>query len=88
MLSMPGGITGFINISDVDPETQTIEEEVKASDIEEYELFTYEEFYEIFPVTEEVFEAFNGQYLKISVGKGLITYEQIGALIERYSEFF
>lgn len=88
MLSMPGGITGFINIFDVDPETLTIDEEAKAADIEEYGLFTYEEFYEIFPVTEEVFEAFNGQYLKISVGKGLITYEQIGALIERYSEFF
>lgn len=88
MLSMPGGITGFINIFDVDPETLTIDEEAKAADIEEYGLFTYEEFYEIFPVSEDVFEAFNGQYLKISVGKGLITYEQIGALIERYSEFF
>ena len=39
-------------------------------------------------VPEEIFNAFNGKYLKVSIGKGLITEEQIGALIERYAEFF
>ncbi len=88
MLSMPGGVSGLINIFDVDNETLTINQELFSADIENYGLFTYEEFYEIYPVPEEVFNAFNGQYLKISIGKGLITYENIGELIERYSEFF
>ena len=88
MLSMPGGIDGLFNIFDVDPDTLTIDEESYASDIAEYGLYTYEEFSEIFPVGEEVFEAFNGRYLKVAIGKGLITPDRIGELIERYSEFF
>ena len=88
MLSVPGGIDGLFNIFDVDPDTLTIDEEAYASDIAEYGLYTYEEFSEIFPVGEEVFEAFNGKYLKGAVGKGLITPDRIGEQIERYSEFF
>ncbi len=88
MLSMPGGIDGLFNIFDVDPDTLTIDEESYASDIAEYGLYTYEEFSEIFPVSEDVFEAFNGKYLKAAIGKGLITPDRIGELIERYSEFF
>ena len=88
MLSMPGGIDGLFNIFDVDPDTLTIDEESYAADIAEYGLYTYEEFSEIFPVGEEVFEAFNGRYLKVAVGKGLITPDRIGELIERYSEPF
>ena len=88
MLSMPGGVTGLMNIFEVDPETLAIDEEAYAEDIAEYGLFTYEEFYELFPIPEEIYEAFNGKYMKVSVGKGLITYEEIGALIERYAEFF
>jgi hypothetical protein len=33
-------------------------------------------------------DAFNGQYLKISIGKGLIDIEDLAALIERYATFF
>ncbi|MBR6788615.1 MAG: hypothetical protein IKM44_02275 [Clostridia bacterium] len=88
MLSMPGGISGLINIFEVDPTTMTIDEEAYAEDIAEYGLFTYEEFSEEYEVSEEVFEAFNGRYLKVAIGKGLITEERIGELIEKYSEFF
>ena len=88
MLSMPGGITGLFNIFEIDEETMTIDEEAYLADIAEYGLFTYEEFYETYPVSAEVFEAFNGRYLKVAIGKGMITYERLGELIERYSEFF
>ena len=88
MLSMPGGITGLINIFEVDPDTLTIDEEAYAEDIAEYGLYTYEEFSETFPVSEEVFEAFNGKYLKVAIGKGLITETRIAELIARYAEFF
>ena len=88
MLSMPGGIAGLFNIFEVDDETMKIDEEAFAEDIAAYGTFTYEEFYELYPISEEVFEAYNGRYLKVAIGKGLITYERIGELIERYSKFF
>ena len=88
MLSMPGGISGLFNIFDIDAETMSIDEEAYAADIAEYGVYTYEEFSETFPVSEEVFEAFNGKYLKVAIGKGQLTEERIGELIERYSEFF
>ena len=87
MLSMPGATEGLINIFEVDSETLKIDETLMQADIEQYGLFTYEEFAEIYPITEEIFEAFNGQYLKISVGKGLITMEEIGELINHYADF-
>ena len=39
-------------------------------------------------VPREIFDAFNGQYLKVSLGKGLITLERLQELVERYAEFF
>lgn len=88
MLSMPGATTGLINIFDVDPDTMTIDEEQYLADIAQYGLFTYEEFAVMYPVPEEIFDAFGGQYLKVAMGKGLLTTEMIEALINRYSEFF
>lgn len=88
MLSMPGGITGFFNIFEVGAETLTIDKDAFASDIENYELFTYEEFCEMFSISEEIFDALNGRYLKVSMGKGLITDKQISKLIKRYSIFW
>ena len=58
------------------------------ADIEQYGLFTYEEFAELLPVSEEVFEAFNGQYLKVAMGKGLISWDTLNRLVARYSVFF
>lgn len=88
MLSMPGATEGLINIFEVDAETMSYNQEALAADIEKYGLFTYEEFAEILPVSQEVFEAFNGQYLKVSIGKGLIDIETLAELLERYSEYF
>lgn len=88
MLSMPGATEGFINIFEVNGTLMKYDEEQMAEDIAEYGLFTYEEFNEIISVPEIIFNAFNGQYLKVSVGKGLITLDQIRVLIERYSAYF
>lgn len=87
MLSMPGATEGLINIFEVDPETMRYDENAMNQDIAEYGLFTYEEFNALIPVSEEVFNAFNGQYLKVAIGKGLITIEELESLIERYSKF-
>ena len=64
MLSMPGGIDGLFNIFDVDAETMKYDEVSMQLDIESYGLFTYEEFITYLNLPEEVFEAFNAQYLK------------------------
>lgn len=60
-------------------ENMMYDAEILAADIERYGLYTYDDFADY--MTEEQFYAFNGEYLKISVGKGYITYEGIIDLI-------
>lgn len=88
MLSMPGGIGGLFNIFNVDGETMRYDEAAMNDDIQTYGLFTYEEFAEVLPVPETIFEAFNGQYLKVALGKGLINWETLHELVVRYEKFF
>ncbi|MCI6329860.1 MAG: hypothetical protein PUG37_06900 [Bacillales bacterium] len=52
-------------------------------DITNYGLYDYSDF-EYFGVTEEQFIAFNGPYLKVLVGKGIVTFDDIINLISRY----
>ena len=87
MLSMPGGVGGLFNIFDVDPETMTYDEEAIMRDIETYGLFTYEELNAIAPLSREMFEAAGGAYMKISIGKGNLTLDELRAMIERYSKY-
>ena len=56
-------------------ENMTFDEEKMQADIETYGLYTYEDFADY--VTYDEFVAFDGGYLKILVGKGLITFEDI-----------
>ena len=88
MLSMPGGVGGLFNIFEVDPETMTYDYEQMEKDIEAYGLFTYEELNAICPLSEEMFNAAGGAYLKISIGKGNLTMDELVYMINRYSEFF
>jgi hypothetical protein len=85
MLSMPGETESFINIFDVDPITMQYDEVQMNIDIATYGLFTYDDFADILPY--EMYEAFGGAYLKISIGKGNTTLEEIYALIEYYAKF-
>jgi hypothetical protein len=86
LLSMPGDTEGIVNIFEVDAETLVYNWELLISDIEEYGLFTYSEFSNL--ISEDIFCAFQIQYLKIAIGKDLITIDGIYTLIERYSEFW
>lgn len=88
MLSMPGATTGLINIFDVNPDTMKIDEVQYQADIEQYGLFTYEEFAAILPVPEEIFDAFGGKYFKVAMGKGILTWDMIQSLVQRYAKFF
>jgi len=88
MLSMPGATESFVNIFDVDITTMQYDEVQIKLDILKYGLFTYEEFAEILPIPEVIFEAFGGQYLKVAIGKGLTTMDELAMLIQRYEKFF
>lgn len=41
---------------------------------------------QILPVPQEVFEAFNAQYFKVAIGKGIVTEEKLAQLVNRYVE--
>ena len=80
-ISMPGGIEGLFNIFEYNND-MTYNIEKMNEDIEKYGLYTYEDFKDYLPY--EVYLAFPGPYLKISVEKGYITFEEIIGYIEQY----
>lgn len=61
-------------------ENMMYDEAQMQADIEKYGLYTYEDFADYIP--EELFYALPFQYVKISVAKGLMTWEEIIHLIE------
>ncbi len=85
MLSIEGNITGMFNYFDVDLNTMGYDQVKKQADIEKYGLLTYEDFEGV--IDELGFEAYNGQYLSVSIGKRLITWDGIKALADYYGHF-
>lgn len=85
LLSMPGGIDGLFNIFEVDAETMRYDATAMEADIAQYGLFTYEEFAQMLNVPQEVYDAFNAQYFKVAIGKGIVTEERLAELAERYA---
>lgn len=85
MLSMPGGIDGLFNIFEVDADTMQYDAAAMEADIAQYGLFTYEEFAQILNVPQEVYDAFNAQYFKVAIGKGIVTEARLAELATRYA---
>jgi hypothetical protein len=83
VLSMPGGVPGLFNIFDVDPLTLKYDEAKKESDIAKYGLLNLADFGGA--ITQSMFDAFNGQYLGVAVGKGLLTWDDIARMAKRYA---
>lgn len=81
LTSPPEGVDGWFDYFEIG-EGMRYDEEKKQAEIEKYGLYTYEDFAEY--VTYEQFIAFNGPYLKILVGRGILTYEDILTLIATY----
>lgn len=71
----------LFNYFEIDEGMKFDEAKMKA-DIEKYGLYTYDDFAEY--LTYEQFVAFNVQYFKIPVSKGLYTYDGILELIDQY----
>ena len=72
--NIPGGITGLVNYFEYDSDLK-YNEEAMQRDIEKYGLYTYDDFSEY--ISEEAYNSSPSVYLKVAVGKGMITYEQI-----------
>ncbi len=87
MLSMPGGIEGLINIFDVNADTMKYDTASFNQDITTYGLFSYDELSALIPISEEIFNALNAKYLKVAIGKGLITIDELKVLYNRYAEY-
>lgn len=87
LLSMPADVQGLINIFEVNDLTMQYNQEAFEADIKKYGLFTYQEFITHLYVTEEVFYAFNLQYIKVSIGKGLIDFARLEYLAKEFSKY-
>ena len=81
LFSIPGGISGLFNIFEYGDDLVYDAEKMQA-DIEKYGLFTYEDFEEFLPY--EFYLAFPASYLKVSIGKGMMTFDHIYAYIEQF----
>lgn len=82
VLSVSGYTGGLLDIFDVNTDTMTYDLEKMQQEIEQYGLYTYEDFKDL--VSEQVFDMYNAKYLKVAIGKGLITWDDVLALIEIY----
>ena len=84
MLSMPGGINGIFNIFDMD-KNHIVDKEKMNDDILQYGMFDYKDFEKY--MSENFYEAFNGKYLKVALGKGILSKNKLAFLIEKYCKF-
>ena len=72
--NIPGDITGLVNYFAYDGDLKYNEAQMQA-DIEKYGLYTYEDFKDY--ISEETYNSSPAVYLKVAVGKGMITFEEI-----------
>ncbi|MBQ8876475.1 MAG: hypothetical protein IJY63_02880 [Clostridia bacterium] len=72
--NIPGDITGLVNYFAYDGDLKYNEAQMQA-DIEKYGLYTYEDFKDY--ISEEAYNSSPAVYLKVAVGKGMITFEEI-----------
>ena len=77
--NIPGDITGLVNYFEYDEDLK-YNEEAMQRDIEKYGLYTYDDFKDY--ISEAAYNSSPSVYLKVAVGKGMITFEEILGVIE------
>jgi hypothetical protein len=82
MLSMPGGITGLFNYFDYEPGTLKFDQKKMQADIIKYGLLTYEDYKNLLPY--EIYRLLPCEYMSISIGKGLVTWERICGYVKHW----
>lgn len=81
LLTMSNFLDGFINIFKLD-ENMKYDEELMQKDLEMYGESTIEDFLVI--ADEDLIRSFPYKYVKVSIGKGKITYEEIEYLVKTF----
>lgn len=84
MLAFTDDFIGIVNIFEM-TDGLKYDEELRQQDIEKYGLYTYDEWKEY--LTYDEFIGFNVAELKVAVGKGYITEEEIKAYIIHYKSY-
>lgn len=82
ILSTSAYLDPLLNVFDINDETYAYNVDQMLKDIEEYGLYTYKDFEGL--IDEKAFELYNAAYLKVAVGKGYITWDDIIELINIY----
>ena len=80
----PQNVNASVNIFELD-ENMKYDLVKMQADIAKYGLYTYEDFKDY--VTEEEFETLSLAYLKVAVGKGMVTWEQIIEMLPYVKRF-
>ena len=80
-LSFSGFVKGLYNYFDVN-ENLAYDKEKMKYDINKYGLFKYDDLSEY--LSEREFEVYNAKYLKVSIGKGLLTFNRLLSYINTY----
>ena len=84
MLGVSTGLPGFSNFFEFDSDDYSYDEESMTNDINEYGLYTYDDWKDY--ITEDIFEAFGFAYVKPNVEKGYATKEEIISFIMWFYE--
>ena len=74
----------MLNIFEIDSLTLTYSDEKIQEDIKQYGLYTYKDFEGL--ISREAFDAGSTPYLKIAVGKGILTWDEILDWVDLYYE--
>jgi len=71
---------GLLNIFDIDVETMAYDAEARAADLEKYGTIEYA-FFAPF-VSREIFDLYNGEFMSVAMGKGVLSLGEILDLID------
>jgi len=85
ILTASAYIENLLNIFDIDTATMAYDPVRMQQDIETYGLYTYEDLKHI--CTEEQFNMHNGSLVKVAVGKGTLTQEDMFHLVELFDMY-
>ena len=82
ILSASAYLDPLLNHFEINTETLAYDIDKVQSDIDTYGLYTYKDFEGL--ISEDAFELYNAKYLKIAVGKGYISWDDIINMINIY----
>ncbi len=84
ILTIGGGLTGFFNIFEYDPNTLAFDKDKMQEDIDTFGLLGYESFEKYFP--KEIYDLLPCKYLNVSIGKGLITWDIFEGYVNKWKD--